>query len=554
MAFQVTPAHQAIFDAIKDDNGGNLIIEAVAGAGKTSTIVEALKLIPPEKKVLFLAFNASIVTELKARVPSHVDVMTLNGLGWRAYLAHAKDAGIKVKDPDTKKLVTLARDLFSPAEFGRFGSNACKLVAKAKTVGLLPDRVEWKAEGLMPDVMASWAWLANRFDIDCEDNLAETVEAAQHLYRKSCTTLNVLDFDDQLLLPFGLGLSLPRMDWTFVDELQDLSPLNLALVKRIVKRFCGVGDPHQSIYAFRGADSDSMAKCAEVFACKSFPLHVSYRCAQAIVREAQTVVSHIKAHDGAPEGEVHTTPKPLEECDVKPGDFVLCRLSAPVVQAAYSLLRAGIPAVVRGRDIGTGLVRLLEKLKATSIDDAQSRLNKWEEAEIKKAKDDEAKQASAMDRAETLRLFLNMSDSLDDFRARIERMFSNDNNEGVVVCSTIHKAKGLEAERVFLIDRDKMPHKSARQPWQIQQEMNLIYVAITRAKRFLQYVTLTGTIPKKQAKPGADEPWKEIGGNTYPVKDELKRLGCRWDAAKKVWLCPPEHAKKATALVGQRRY
>ena len=51
--------------------------------------------------------------------------------------------------------------------------------------------------------------------------------------------------------------------------------------------------------------------------------------------------------------------------------------------------------------------------------------------------------------------------------------------------STIHKAKGLENERVFFLLPDIIPSKYATQPWQIEQEMNLKYVATTRAKHTL---------------------------------------------------------------------
>lgn len=555
MAFIITPAHAAIFSRINDADGGNIIIEAVAGAGKTSTIVEALKLIAPEKRVVFLAFNTSIVQELKTRVPKHIDVMTLNGLGWRAYLAHAKAKGIRCKDPDTKKTLTIARDVLSVADMARLGADACKLVGKAKASGILPSGIDWAVPGLMPDTFESWAWLVDRFDVDCADALSDTITAAQTIYRRSCDIRDVLDFDDQQLLTFGLGLKLPRFDWVFVDEAQDLSPLQHRLVERIItgrngSRLVAVGDPHQSIYGFRGADVDSMNKLERDFNCTKLPLHVSYRCAKAIVTEAQKSVSHIQAHPNAPDGAVELNVKNLEDCDVRPGDFVLCRLSAPVVQAAYGLLRAEIPAVVRGRDIGTGLVKLLDKLKATDLGQAEARLTAWETKELAKAKVDEVKQASITDRADTLRLFLRMSDSLDDCKQRIEKMFSNDNTEGVVVCSTVHKAKGLEADRVFLIDRDKMPHKMAKQPWQVQQEVNLIYVAVTRAKRHLQFVTLAHDAALKKPKaPGQEYPWQEIGGNTYPVKDDLKALGCKWDPAKKIWLCPPNNAQRARRLV-----
>jgi len=52
----------------------------------------------------------------------------------------------------------------------------------------------------------------------------------------------------------------------------------------------------------------------------------------------------------------------------------------------------------------------------------------------------------------------------------------------------VHKAKGLEWLRVFILDRDRMPSRWARRDWQVQQEENLIYVAYTRAKEELYFL------------------------------------------------------------------
>jgi superfamily I DNA/RNA helicase len=73
---------QAIFDFIIEGKG-NAVINAVAGAGKTFTIVNALSLIPSDKKVLFLAFNKHIVNELQGRLQgiSNVEVATLHSFG-----------------------------------------------------------------------------------------------------------------------------------------------------------------------------------------------------------------------------------------------------------------------------------------------------------------------------------------------------------------------------------------------------------------------------------------------------------------------------------------
>ncbi len=73
----------AIFDAVKTGTS-NLAINAVAGSGKTTTIVESAKLMQPGDRVVFLAFNKHIVTELQGRLPKTVDCMTIHSLGMKA--------------------------------------------------------------------------------------------------------------------------------------------------------------------------------------------------------------------------------------------------------------------------------------------------------------------------------------------------------------------------------------------------------------------------------------------------------------------------------------
>ena len=53
--------------------------------------------------------------------------------------------------------------------------------------------------------------------------------------------------------------------------------------------------------------------------------------------------------------------------------------------------------------------------------------------------------------------------------------------------SSIHKAKGLEADRVVLLHPHLLPHPNAKKPWEKEQEANLKYVALTRAKQGLTF-------------------------------------------------------------------
>ena len=82
-AFVPSPYQQAIFDWITEDKGKNLVVEAVAGSGKTTTGVMGLELLDPALLTAFIAFNSHIVKELKARAPDHVNVMTYHSLGYR---------------------------------------------------------------------------------------------------------------------------------------------------------------------------------------------------------------------------------------------------------------------------------------------------------------------------------------------------------------------------------------------------------------------------------------------------------------------------------------
>ena len=67
--------------------------------------------------------------------------------------------------------------------------------------------------------------------------------------------------------------------------------------------------------------------------------------------------------------------------------------------------------------------------------------------------------------------------------AEIKRVFDN-NDKGEIMLSTVHKAKGLEADNVYILATERMPHPKATNP---KEERNICYVAITRAKKNLFY-------------------------------------------------------------------
>lgn len=507
-----------IFNFIKNPKEGSLIIEAVAGSGKTTTICKALELLPDDSIITFLAFNKSIALELEERVPHHVDVMTMNSLGHRSW---GKFVGGRVKLNANKTYDILTSEKFETAvdvdEFRmrRLRSKVRRLVGLAKQAGLVPAGFDPDAKGLVADTQEVWDAMIEHHDVEfleAEDRIGMTdseirqqvgadkddaIAMARVCLKMGLEKWNEIDFDDQLYMTVVYNAKVKQSEWLFVDEAQDISTIQRVLLRRGLKkngRLVAVGDPRQAIYAWRGADSNALNNIKKEFNCKSLPLSISYRCPKAVVREAQKFVSHIESHESAPEGAVIDLgiydKRKMEQFEL--GDFVVCRNNAPLVKLAFSLIRAKKPAKIMGREIGEGLIKLVDKLKAKSISDLVSKLDKWREKEIQRIikKDADASTQLVDEKYDCLMVFIENAGSgiVADLCESIDSLFNGDEAEQTITLSTIHKAKGLEASRVLFLDSYLLPSKWAKKPWQKEQEVNLSYVAITRAKNTLAYI------------------------------------------------------------------
>lgn len=203
----------------------------------------------------------------------------------------------------------------------------------------------------------------------------------------------------------------------------------------------------------------------------------------------------IEPHPDAPEGEVLRMESYSTETFL-PGSIILCRNTAPLVAFAYDLLRRDVPCKILGRDIGKQLSDLVKKMRAFSLEDLEKKLEVWSQREAAKAVTENRSAERIHDQHECLLFFITSLDedsrSVDSLLAKIELMFTDDTNgssSSRVTLSTVHKAKGLEFPLVFLLDKEKyMPSKYATQPWQVKQEYNLLYVAVTRAIEKFCYI------------------------------------------------------------------
>ena len=484
----------SIFDFVANDTR-SAVINAVAGSGKTTTIVEAVKKTPFNAYVAFVAFNKIIAEEIGRRLPNDrpsVSAMTLNSMGFRAL-----NRVIKGRPKlDTRKMSGLLYDICG-YEHKRYVASASRLCALAKSIGMSAAGYP----GLVEDTSDRWDELLSYHNIDLPDKISfdQLVDYCRKAMSEGVKQREkIIDFDDQLYLPVLLDATFSKFDYIFLDEAQDINAIQREMVKRSLKpkgRLIAVGDRAQAIYGFRGADSASIDNITTEFSAVELPLTVSYRCPKAVVEYAKQFAEHIEAHADAPEGEVKTM-ESWNESIFGPHDIVVCRNTAPLVKTAYTMIRRRVGCRVLGREIGQGLVTVIDKMSVRNddLDGLRERLDAYqtrEEAALR-AKGREQQVAALNDKVETINVFIDELPEDDrtiaTLKANISSLFSDEMQSSLVRLMTGHKAKGLEADRVFILNWHLCPSKYAKQDWQKQQEANLQYVMVTRAKKTLIFI------------------------------------------------------------------
>lgn len=497
MARIFSPQQTAAIEAISDNNK-SLVIEAVAGAGKTTTLIEMVK--ATSGTVQFCAFNKSIANEIEAKISTlnlgnRVKVGTLHSVGFSALRNVMR--GIKVNG---NKLRDIARNEFF-GDYYDLQQFVIDTAGMAKEVGIGPllDINNDNSWYEMCEHYSLWDSLPEKY------NSAQGIDAARYLLNASNNNTSVIDFSDMIYMPILKKVRTIQYDYVFLDEAQDTNPTRRALVRLILKpqgRLIAVGDPCQAIYGFTGADHKALDNIREEFNAETLPLTVTYRCPKAVVSTAQQWVSHIEAHESAPDGIV-------DSCDlvdisslVSADDAILCRTTKPLVELAYGLIRKSIPCRVAGRDIGKGLIRIISKWKTVkTVGQLQDKLEEWSTAEINKhkAKGNDNRCQVIEDQVQTIMVFIEQCDNSDSISVlikNIESLFGDiDDGRNVLTLSTIHKSKGREWRRVFALGMDTYsPSKWARKEWEMVQENNLCYVQVTRAMEHLTLVKVPDKI------------------------------------------------------------
>ena len=248
---------------------GNLILEAVAGSGKTFTIIEmcvaivleALKRgLSPRKIIALMSFNAKVRDALKARILARglsqwIEDNTVHGFAFSAFKSH-----FGPRKPTSYKLSDLLDPLLKQFKLTyKFSPPICQAVSIAKDTGM---------ELFFSNTTAEWRKLIDYHDISWDEEklpIGGFINLCADLFRLSTTNTDKIDFGDMIWFPLKHNLLFPQFDFVFIDEAQDTNATRREVARRTLKtqiygnldgspmeiettgRLIAVGDRHQAI-------------------------------------------------------------------------------------------------------------------------------------------------------------------------------------------------------------------------------------------------------------------------------------------------------------------
>jgi len=495
--------------------GRNLMLKADAGTGKSSTIQDGTRLIPD--RVLYLAYNAHIADDYRPKALPNTEVRTTYSHGFKAILSTFKYGQRKEVILDQYKVYDLIKHMLT-TQYLEIGEENTKLLRT-----IVPKLVSHLKSTLMPMSKESIEFLAEKFQL--EDYFILLENNNERIYTKEDKTEYVIDsdlvtnmctkmiqicfraflpnescsidFDDQVWLPIVRpDIKLKKFPWVIVDEAQDLSPDQMKLVMMSVTpngTIIVVGDPHQSIYAFKGADSQAMPKMEKQLNAKVFTLSTCFRCPTEHVKLAQKYVSSIQPYENNKPGIIkHINDTIMYNTLVnmlpnKDPVYVLCRNNYPLVKPCFELIRNGINATIRGREIGKNLISRIRATRGTEIEEFKKNLKSW--MNNKKASLEQGNKSIELlvDSYETIIALSENCNNTNELIAKIDRIFSD--KDSAICFSSVHKIKGFESDKIFILYPELMPSPFANKSEEaMEQENNVQYISVTRSKDTLIFV------------------------------------------------------------------
>ena len=461
--------YQSDFFAAVKEGEHSIIVRACPGSGKTTSSSEAYYYQAPGLKTIYLAFNTDAARALEAKTAPGVEAKTNHSIGMRAVVKAFGKVDVD-KNKDYRIAVSLV------------GDDEPKKAEEAYNIS--------KAMDLAKSVLANTSEevddVIDRFGIeipvhtDRKSFVANVLSGLEVAARQT----NIISYGDMLwfVTKHNLGM-VEQYDRIYQDELQDMSPSQQAIMVKLLApggKFYGVGDENQWLYGWAGSSEDGMDVMANMTSAVKMPLSICYRCGKKIVAQCATLVPEIEPWDKADDGIVDNATKQKMMTEAKPGDFIISRVNAPLVSLCLGFIREGRKAKIAGKDMGKSLYYFIKNSEATSLNELIDYTETWRLKEIERLSAKKRDFTHISDKADTILMFCENSNSLEQVNANISKMFDDDDDNNYIRLTSCHRAKGKEVDRVWALNNFKADESKA--------ELNVAYVAWSRAKKELYLV------------------------------------------------------------------
>ena len=537
MNFIWSEYQQNIFNAIRSQH--NMIIEAVAGSGKTTTIVEIVKLLQKKGLVsgnnrsgLVCAFNKHIEISLSQKIQGKkFKSKTLNAIGHGILTKRSYPNKVFIENKKYYQICTEVENYFTPSHLRSLGLK--ELVNHDfKDLNNVSKRLEWRQQNDYPYVfddfmdfvavvntcrkeyskhnlsindlvtlMSEYPLEISNYLVNKELHLSVAVEAINKALDygiRAYLDHNIIDFTDQLWLPLTLGFTpVKRYDWIIVDESQDLNLNQARLIKTLGcpgSTYIFVGDSQQSIYLFNGAKPNCMSLLKKYFNCTEYPLSLCYRCPPnhlELVKEYNPNIQAFKQEDGLIKDLSKTEVRELvKHCYQNQIEIILIsRLNYIFFDLLCQIgFEDKVKVSLLGADLGKELIKLARKIlgnvnlkKSEQVTETLKEYVEYYSNQMDSTKADYCKCLLSIWQYIKPTSFTQLSSQLSSIIIP----------DGVIKFGSIHRAKGTEAEHVVILGDNLLPYSPANRKLtekEIEQEKHLTYVARTRSKENLYLV------------------------------------------------------------------
>ena len=461
----------AILEYRLDKPDTSFQVRAGAGCAKTTTLL--LLACRDKRKTVYLSYNRSARQSAARMFPKHVDCATTHMLAYRCMKMWEQQNrldGSKVTGLDIAELFSIpVMDQFKPSLWGQWTIDTVNAFCHSAELDIGPQHLTLPPRSERGNDVLGWAKRLWQKIADPKDPLPI---GHDHYLKQWQLSHPQLPADIQLI---------------DLDEAQDTNPVTMAILQALALPTIYVGDPHQSLYGYRGA-----VNVLETLDLPAMPLRVSYRFGQTVADIANTILAY---HSRPPElplrGNLGIESRIVDALPEGERHMIVCRTNAGILEEAIG--SSGKIHVVGGAR-ENALEKLVQLLTASwDLYQGTPAPHIRELCGFRDYKTlvEHAIESRDIELTLLVKLVDQYSQKIPDIARDLLQRSVRTEDQANTVLGTAHRLKGREADyvklandfpdwnKLFATDKNGKPLRRRRD---IDAELNALYVAGTRAK------------------------------------------------------------------------